>query len=57
MEARQKQLINMTAWGDLEVRVELFGNGNYVLRENISEWIKKNADRIALEVTRNLPQA
>jgi hypothetical protein len=51
-----KQLINITDWNKSEVRVEIFGNGNYIPKENISEWIRNNADRIASEVSSNIKE-
>lgn len=50
----EKQLINITEWGKNEVRVEIFGNGNYIPKKDIAQWIKKNADRIATEVSSNI---
>jgi hypothetical protein len=50
----EKQLINITEWNEHEVRIELLGNGNYIPKEKIHEWVKENADRIALEISRNI---
>jgi len=46
-------LINIDQWGEQEVRIELAGNGHYILKENLEEWIKDHAFQIALEMTRN----
>lgn len=50
----EKQLINITDWNEREVRIELFGNGHYILKEDVSKFIKDRASDIALEVTKNM---
>ena len=49
-----KQLINIIEWNDMEVRVEIFGNGHYILKEHIGDWIRENVDRIVAEVNSNI---
>ena len=49
-----KQLINITDWSENEVRVEIFGNGSYIPKNDIGQWIRDNADRIATEVVSNI---
>ena len=50
----EKQLIKITEWNELEVRIELFGNGHYILKDKVSQFIKDHASDIALEVMSNL---
>jgi hypothetical protein len=49
-----KQLINITEWNDHEVRVEIFGNGNYIPKSQVAKWIRDNASSIASEVSSNI---
>ena len=50
------QLINIIEWNQDEVRVEIFGNGHYIPKEHISDWIRENADKIAMEVRGNIKE-
>jgi hypothetical protein len=47
------KLIQIDQWGENEVRIELAGNGHYVPRKSVENWIKKHAFEISLEMTRN----
>lgn len=51
-----KQLINITDWNEYEVRIEICGNGNYILKEDVGKWIRENAELIAMEVAYNLTE-
>jgi hypothetical protein len=50
----EKSLIKITTWNEFEIRIELFGNGHYVRKEDISAFIEEHASDIALEVKSNL---
>ena len=50
----EKQLIKITTWSKREIRIELFGQGYYVLKDRVSDFIKDHASDIASEVLQNL---
>ena len=54
VDPKEKQLINITEWNAREVRIEIFGSGYYVLKDDVAEWIKCNVNKIVSEVTINM---
>ena len=49
-----KNLLNIQDWNEREVRIELSGNGHYVLKENLTKFIKDKALEISLEIQKNI---
>ena len=50
----KKQLIDIEEFNDNEVRIELCGQGHYILKQDLNKWIKANSKKIALEMYRNM---
>ena len=53
-EVKEKHLINITAWNDREIRIEVFGNGYYVPKSDVKRWMKASMDKIIAEVVNNM---
>jgi hypothetical protein len=59
LEDEPLQLLKLTHWGNVdptEVRVEICGNGHYVLAEDLATLFKAQAESLAAEVKANLPE-
>ena len=37
----EKHLIKITSWNEDEIRIELLGNGHYIKKDDVSDFIKK----------------
>ena len=54
---QKKTLLKVTDWHKGEVRIEICGNGTYMMNtdhEELQKWFEKNAGRVASEIMRNL---
>lgn len=45
-----KNLLTLQHWNEYEIRMEIDGNGHYIRKVDLGDWIKGNAKKMATEI-------